>query len=81
MRILYGVFFLLALSTTASSYAATGGKKIVTMREFNAVVCPYVERKMIEGLNAKGVEKLINENAQTIDVLSSIYSNLGCANK
>jgi hypothetical protein len=81
MRNIYGVFFLLTLSIAASSFAATGGKRVATMKEFNSVVCPYVERKMIEGLNARGVEKLINENAQTIEVLSSIYSNLGCANK
>ena len=83
MKNIYGVFFLLILPITASSgvFAAAGGKRVATMEEFNFVVCSYVERKMIEGLNAKGVEKLINENAQTIDVLSSIYSNLDCAHK
>jgi len=40
-----------------------------------------MERKMREGLNDRGVEKLISEYAQTIEVLSSIYSNLGCAKK
>jgi hypothetical protein len=80
MRKIYSVFLLLTLSIT-SSFAATGGKRVATMKEFNSVVCPYVERKMIEGLNARGVEKLINENAQTIEVLSSIYSNLDCAHK
>jgi len=83
MKNIVGVFFLLILSITVSSgvFAATGGKKVVTMEEFNAVVCAYVERKMKEGLNDRGVEKLISEYAQTIDVLSSIHSNLGCANK
>jgi hypothetical protein len=80
MRNIYGVFLLLTLSIT-SSFAATGGKRVATMKEFNSVVCPYIERKMKEGLNTKGVEKLINENAQTIEVLSSIYSNLDCAHK
>ena len=83
MKNIVGVFFLLILSITASSgvFAATGGKKVATMEEFNAVVCAYVERKMKEGLNDRGVEKLISEYAQTIEVLSSIYSNLGCAKK
>jgi predicted Fe-Mo cluster-binding NifX family protein len=83
MKNIYGVFFLLILSITVSSgvFAATGGKKVATMKEFNAVVCSYVARKMKEGLNERGIEKLINEHARTIDVLSSIYRNLGCANK
>ena len=83
MKNIYGVFFLLTLSITTSSgaFAAPGGKRVATMKEFNAVVCSYVERKMREGLNDRGVEKLISEYAQTIDVLSSIYNNLGCANK
>ena len=83
MKNIYGVFFLLTLSITASSgvFAATGGKKVATMKEFDAVVCSYVERKMIEGLNNRGVEKLINEHAQTINILASSYKNLGCATK
>ena len=83
MKNIYSVFFLLTFSVTTSSgvFAAPGGKRVATMEEFNAVVCSYVERKMREGLNDRGVEKLISEYAQTIDVLSSIYNNLGCANK
>ncbi|HAJ91276.1 MAG TPA: hypothetical protein DCO71_01425 [Gammaproteobacteria bacterium] len=83
MKNIVAVCFLVILSITASSgaFAATGGKKIATMEEFNAVVCAYVESKMKAGLNDRGVEKLISEYAQTIDVLSSIYNNLGCASK
>ena len=83
MKNIVGVFFLLILSITVSSgvFAATGGKKVVTMEEFNAVVCAYVERKMKDGLNDRGVDKLISEYAQTIEILSSIYNNLNCARK
>ena len=83
MKNIYGVFFLLTLSITISSgaLAAPGGKRAATMKEFNVVVCSYVERKMREGLNDRGVEKLISEYAQTIEVLSSIYNNLDCTNK
>ena len=78
MKIIYGVFFLLILPVTSSStaLAAPGGKRITTMNEFNNVVCAYVERKMTDGLNDRGVDKLISEYAQTIEILSSIYKNL-----
>lgn len=83
MKNSYSVFFLLTLSiaTSSGAFAASSDKRVATMKEFNAVVCSYVERKMKEGLNDRGVEKLISEYAQTIEVLSSIYNNLGCANK
>lgn len=83
MKIINGVFFLLVLSITSSSavLAAPGGKRITTMNEFNTVVCAYVERRMKDGLNDRGVEKLISEYAQTIEILSSIYNNLDCAKK
>ena len=83
MKNSYSVFFLLTLSiaTSSGAFAASSDKRVATMKEFNAVVCSYVERKMRQGLNDRGVEKLISENAQTIEVLSSIYNNLGCANK
>jgi len=83
MRIIVGVFFLLVLSIISSSaaLAAPAGKRIATMVEFNTVVCAYVERKMKDGLNDRGVDKLISEYAQTIEILSSIYNNLNCARK
>lgn len=83
MNIINGVFFLLVLSITSSSavLAAPGGNRITTMNEFNTVVCAYVERRMKDGLNDRGVEKLISEYAQTIEILSSIYNNLDCAKK
>lgn len=79
MEFVYGIFFLLMLSISASSgvFAAAGGKKVTTMEEFNAMVCASLERKMKEGLSDSGVEKFISEYAQTIDVFSTIYSNLG----
>lgn len=83
MKILSGIYLLLTLSVTSSSVvlAAPAGKRVATMEQFNAVVCSYVEKKMQDGLNDRGVEKLINEYAQTIEILSSIYNNLGCARK
>jgi len=83
MKLIYGACILLTLSVTTSSgaFAAPGGKRVVTMEEFNTVICSYVEKKMKDGLNDRGVEKLINEYAQTIEILSSIYYNLDCAHK
>jgi hypothetical protein len=83
MKIIYGICILLTLSVASSSgaLAAPGGKRVATMEQFNAVVCSYVEKKLKDGLNDRGVEKLINEYAQTIEILSSIYNNLGCASK
>ena len=72
---------MLSVTPASSVFAAPGGKKVATMEEFSAVVCAYVERKMKKGLNDRGIEKLISEYAQTIEVLSSIYKNLDCAIK
>ena len=82
MKTIFGVFFLvLSITSSSTALAAPVGKRITTMDEFSTVVCAYVERKMKDGLNDRGVEKLISEYAQTIEILSSIYNNLNCARK